>query len=92
MKEEKREELRRGKRGKEVEAGRKGRNDAKKMGTRDITFVVSMLRRNTCVIRKPPYVRTLNIRESVEIVKRKKLPESSFFFFPCDIVAGLFGG
>lgn len=90
MKEEKREELR--KRGKEVEAGRKGRNDAKKMGTRDITFVVSMLRRNTCAIRKPPYVRTLNIRESVEIVKRKKLPESSFFFFPCDIVAGLFGG
>lgn len=89
---EKREELRRGKRGKEVEAGRKGRNDAKKMGTRDITFVVSMLRRNTCAIRKPPYVRTLNIRESVEIVKRKKLPESSFFFFPCDIVAGLFGG
>lgn len=46
-----------------------------------------MLRRNTCAIRKPPYVRTLNIRESVEIVKRKKLPESSFFFFPCDIVA-----
>lgn len=89
MKEKKREELRRGKRGKEVEAGRKGRNDAKKMGTRDITFVVSMLRRNTCAIRKPPYVRTLNIRESLKLSKNC---QNRVFFFPCDIVAGLFGG
>lgn len=62
----------------------------KNMGTRDITFVVSMLRRNTCAIREPPYVRTLNFRESLKLLKEKKMPNFQnrvFFFNPCDIVA-----
>lgn len=67
IKEEKREELREGK-GRRSAERREGRNDAKKMGTRDITFVVSM-RCTTCAIH---LVRTSNFRESLKLLKKKK--------------------